>query len=64
MNIVRVLLDNILETESVSSSGKEKETPTLFRLLERANINHWKNMNSSNGPNRVGVFFPLPEDGK
>jgi hypothetical protein len=47
-------------------SGEGRETPTLLRPLERANPNHCTTgmgLALSKGPNRVGVFLPLPEDG-
>jgi hypothetical protein len=57
------------------SSGKKKGAPTLLGQTERANLNHWIEVSSfltdpitelklalSNGPNRVGAPFVLPDD--
>jgi hypothetical protein len=43
------------------SLGEGWETPSLLGPLDRANLHHWLAL--SNGPNRVGVSHPRPEDG-
>jgi hypothetical protein len=45
------------------SSDEGRETPTLLASLERANLNLLF-LALSEGPNRVGVSLPLPEDRK
>jgi hypothetical protein len=65
LGIVNSRKDDVSETRSVSSSGENREGPSLLIPLERANLNHcnkWFGLALSKGPNRVGVFLPSPVD--
>jgi hypothetical protein len=54
---------NVSETGSVSllrwgGGGRH----IMCWVCQKANLNHWTRLALSNGPNRVGVSHPLPED--